>query len=394
MMENNSPESVPRVKMDAQVPGAQKHTMTRRKIVALIAVLVVVFAGALLYDRTHSNGTLTQLNKPAVDGNQVRTTTEESVTSVADKVSPSVVSIVTNITQQSYLGTSSSGQAAGTGIIVSTDGYILTNKHVVSDAKSVQVITADGTTYDNVAVLGTDPLNDVAFLKIKDASGLAAVTLGDSATVRVGQSVVAIGNALGQYQNTVTSGIISGLGRPVQAGDSTGSSTESLTDLFQTDASINLGNSGGPLLNMAGQVIGINTAVAQDAQGIGFSIPINATKGMLKSILAGKGVQRAYIGVHYIEITPDVAKKYNLSVKQGAYVYTENAEPVVSGSPAEKAGVKQKDIITKVNGLSVGKNGGVSSLVGAYAPGDTISLTVFRDGHEQDLQVTLDTYKN
>lgn len=367
------------------------NNLPRRKIAALVMLLVIVFAGALLYDRSHTNNTRASLDKPAVDGNQTRTAIEESVTSVADKVSPSVVSIVTNITQQSYFGAYNS-EAAGTGIIVSADGYILTNKHVVSDAKSVQVVTADGTTYENVTVLGTDPLNDVAFLKIKDASSLPAATLGDSSTVRVGQSVVAIGNALGQYQNTVTSGIISGLGRPVQAGDSTGSSTESLTDLFQTDASINPGNSGGPLLNMAGQVIGINTAVAQDAQGIGFSIPINATKGMLKSVLAGKGVERAYIGVRYQEITPEVAKKYNLSVKQGAYVYTENTTPIVSGSPAAKAGIKEKDIVTKINGLSVGKNGGVSSLVGAYAPGDTIGVTIVRDGREQELQVTLGTY--
>ena len=165
-----------------------------------------------------------------------------------------------------------------------------------------------------------------------------------------------------------------------------------MQDLFQTDAAINEGNSGGPLLNMAGQVIGINTAVASDAQGIGFSIPINATKGMLKNVLAGKGVARAYIGVRYIEITPEVAKRYNLSVKQGAYVYGENTVPVVSGGPADKAGIKEKDIITKVNGLSVGKNGGVSSLVGAYAPGDTITITILRDGKEQDLRVTLGTY--
>lgn len=389
-MEKQSPdnESVNRTQLTQTI---QSKNLSPRKVVALVIVLVVVFVGALLYDRARGNTSLTPLAKPVVDGNLSRTATEETVTSVADKVSPSVVSIVTNTTQQSYFG-AYSAQAAGTGIIVSSDGYILTNKHVVSDAKTVQVITADGTTYDGVSVLGTDPLNDVAFLKIKGVNNLPAVTLGDSSTVRVGQSVVAIGNALGQYQNTVTSGIISGLGRPVQAGDSTGGSTESLTDLFQTDASINPGNSGGPLLNMSGQVIGINTAVAQDAQGIGFSIPINATKGMLKNVLAGKGVQRAYIGVRYIEITPEVAKKYNLPVKQGAYVYTENSTPIVSGSPAEKAGVKEKDIITKVGDLTVGKNGGVSSMVGAYAPGDTISLTILRDGREQQLQVTLSAY--
>ena len=200
-MEKQSPdnESVNRTQLTQTI---QSKNLSPRKVVALVIVLVVVFVGALLYDRARGNTSLTPLAKPVVDGNLSRTATEETVTSVADKVSPSVVSIVTNTTQQSYFGTYSA-QAAGTGIIVSSDGYILTNKHVVSDAKTVQVITADGTTYDGVSVLGTDPLNDVAFLKIKDASNLPAVTLGDSSTVRVGQSVVAIGNALGQYQNTV-----------------------------------------------------------------------------------------------------------------------------------------------------------------------------------------------
>lgn len=266
-------------------------------------ILVVIVAGTVLFDRFYSKRAVTTLSKPAVDGNQTLTATEATVASVSEAVSPSVVSIITNITTQTYFGASQQ-QAAGTGIIVSADGYILTNKHVINGAKSVQIVTADGTTYDNVDIIGTDPLNDVAYLKIKDAKDLPVAQLGDSSTVRVGQSVVAIGNALGQYQNTVTSGIISGLGRPVEAGDSSGTSTETLTDLFQTDASINPGNSGGPLLNMAGQVIGINTAVAQDAQGIGFSIPINATKGTLKGVLAGNGVKRAYLGVKYIQITP------------------------------------------------------------------------------------------
>lgn len=367
--------------------------LSNRRITILVLVLAIVFAGAFLYDHFYYNNgvQLTPQTTVGYDGNQTQTATEQTVASVFDKVSPSVVSIVTNTTAQTYYGVTDA-QAAGTGIIVSSDGYILTNKHVVSGAKSVQVITADGTTYANVTIVGTDPLNDVAYLKIKDAKGLTAATLGDSSTVRIGQSVVAIGNALGQYQNTVTSGIISGTGRPVEAGDSTGSSTESLTDLLQTDAAINSGNSGGPLLNMAGQVIGINTAVAQDAQGIGFSIPINSTKGTLKGVLAGNGVKRAYLGVRYLPITPEVAKQYNLSVTQGAYVYGENTVSVEQGGPADKAGIKEKDIIMKVNGLSVGKNGGVSSLIGAYAPGDTISITILRDGNERQVNVTLGTY--
>lgn len=381
--------------MDSQTTAREQKAkqMSNRRLVALAFILALVFVGALVYDKYYGANTrpISTLSTPAVDGNKTTTNEEASVAAVSDKVSPSVVSIVTSVTTDTYFGTAE-GQAAGTGIIVSADGYILTNKHVVSGAKSAQVITSDGTTYDNVTIVGTDPLNDVAYLKIKDASGLPAATLGDSSTVRVGQSVVAIGNALGQYQNTVTSGIISGTGRPVQAGDANGNAVETLTDLFQTDAAINSGNSGGPLLNMAGQVIGINTAVAQDAQGIGFAIPINATKGTLRGVLAGKGVQRAYLGVRYIPVTPETAKKYNLPVKQGAYVYGENTVAVANDSPAGKAGVKEKDVITKINGLLVGKNGGVSSLIGAYAPGDTIKVTVVRGGSERDVTVTLGMY--
>ncbi len=372
---------------------AKGKSMSHRRLVALILVLVLVFLGAFLYDKYVYKDNRAAQPSALYDGNQTAPAKEATVTSVSDKVSPSVVSIITNMTTRTYFGTMPS-QAAGTGIIVSSDGYILTNKHVVKGARSVQVITLDGTTYEDVTVVGTDPLNDVAYLKVKDGKDLPAANLGDSNTVRVGQSVVAIGNALGQYQNTVTSGIISGTGRPIQAGDESGNQVETLTDLFQTDAAINSGNSGGPLLNMAGQVIGINTAVAQDAQGIGFAIPINATKGTLKGVLAGKGVQRAYLGVRYVPITPEVSKKYNLSVKQGAYVYGESTTSVMSGSPADKAGVKEKDIIIKINGAAVGKNGGVSSLVGAYAAGDTIGMTVVRDGREKELSVTLGTYSD
>jgi serine protease Do len=203
---------------------------------------------------------------------------------------------------------------------------------------------------------------------------------------------VAIGNSLGQYQNTVTSGIVSGTGRPISA--QSGDNVESLTDLIQTDAAINPGNSGGPLLNLAGQVIGINTAIIQDAQGIGFSIPINATKGVMKGVLAGKGIHRAFLGVNYVTITADVAKHYNLSVKKGGYVFNGDGKTaVVSGSPADKAGIKNKDIITKVGGIAVGDKGDVSSLVAEYAPGDTIQLTVLRDGKALNLDVTLSEYK-
>lgn len=377
-------------------PAVAKHPVRKRyTMMGIILFIVGIGIGAaalgIYWYVTTNRNPLIAHDTLSQDGNLMKTAQEDVIASVADKVSPSVVSIVTNVTTQTIFGAASQ-QAAGTGIIVSKDGYILTNRHVVSDASKVQVITADGVSYDNVTIVGTDPLNDVAYLKVNGASSLPAVTLGDSSTVRVGQEVIAIGNSLGQYQNTVTSGIISGKGRPVSAGDESGSSVESLTDLLQTDAAINPGNSGGPLLNTSGQVIGMNTAVAANAQGIGFAIPINATKGTLKLVLAGKGVQRAYLGMRYVEITPAIAKQYDLPVSRGAYVSGEAGNSVVAGSPADKAGVKDKDIITKINGLTVGVQGGVSSLIGEYAPGDTISLTIMRGGHEQTLKVTLAKY--
>jgi serine protease Do len=269
----------------------------------------------------------------------------------------------------------------------------MTNKHVIDGVSSVGVALADGTTYSDVKVLGSDPLNDVAFLKIPNVNDLPAAELGDSTSIRVGQKVVAIGNSLGQYQNTVTSGIISGTGRPVSA--QAGSEVETLTDLIQTDAAINPGNSGGPLLNLQGQVIGINTAIAADAQGIGFSIPIGATKGILKGVLAGKGVQRAYLGINYVPITADVAEYYKLPIKKGAYVFNgEDKTAVAAGSPAADAGIKDKDIITKVGDIDVGDRGSVSSLVAEYAPGDTIKITLSRDGKTMTVDAKLTAFKS
>lgn len=325
------------------------------------------------------------------DGNKIITKQEGDIANVVEKVGPSVVSIVTKATSSMFYGAADE-EGAGTGIIVGKDGYILTNKHVITGVNRVSVVLSDGTEYQDVKILGSDPLNDVAFLKIENVSNLPAAELGDSTSVRVGQQVVAIGNSLGQYQNTVTSGIISGIGRPIaaQAGDT----VENLSDLLQTDAAINPGNSGGPLLNLNGQVIGINTAIIENAQGIGFSIPINATKGILKGVLARGVVERAYLGVNFIPITPDVAKSYKLSVKKGAYIQGLNGKSaVVRDSPADKAGLKDGDIITKVGGIEVGTGGGISSLISEYAPGDTVEVIVLRDGKEVVMRVVLAAYK-
>jgi serine protease Do len=342
--------------------------------------------------RTDNPSALNSLNA-TTDGNASVTTEESTIASIAEKVAPSVVSIITKSQASSPLYGSATQEGAGTGILVSDNGYVMTNNHVIEDASDVVVVDSNGDQFDDVTVVGRDPLNDVAFLKIKSSATFKPVTLGNSSTLRIGQQVVAIGNALGQYSNTVTSGIVSGVGRPVTAQSGNGQ-TESLTDLIQTDASINPGNSGGPLLNMAGQVIGINTAVAADANGIGFSIPINSTKGILAGVLSNGKVSRAYIGVNYLSVTPDVAKEYKLSVDDGAYVYAANGSAVASGSPAEKAGLRNGDIITKVNNDTIGKQGSLASIIGQYQPGNTVTLTYIRDGKQQTTEVTFSTYNS
>ena len=330
--------------------------------------------------------------KPTKDGNVLQSEDETSVASVAKNVSPSVVSILSKSVDRNQFGQLGVQAGAGSGIIVGKSGYVLTNKHVVDNARDLQIMTSDGKVYENVEIITKDPLNDLAYLKINGAKDLPAAQLGDSSSVKIGQRVIAIGNSLGQYQNTVTTGIISGTGRPIAAQN--GEQVESLSDLLQTDAAINPGNSGGPLLNMAGQVIGVNTAVAADAEGIGFAIPVNAAKGLLKQVLGGDDdPRRALLGVRYVPLNVEAAEQYKLDRSQGAYVTADESRSAVqSGSPADKAGIKAGDIITKVEGQIIGDKGGLSSMVAAYAPGEKIELTYVRDGQEKTTQVTLSSF--
>ncbi len=355
---------------------------------AIGAIVLAIVAGfgagiAAVYTMQASTPGDTLVNDMIKPGGDVRLTEdEERIAAVAEKVSPSVVSIVTSS------GRGHVAEGAGTGVIVSKDGYIMTNHHVIDGASQADVVLSNGTRYTDVKIIGSDPLNDIAFIKINDVSDLTPATIGSSGQLRIGQRVVAIGNALGQFQNTVTSGVVSAMGRPLIASSSDGRSQEQLTDLIQTDAAINSGNSGGPLVNLAGQVIGINTAVATDANGIGFAIPINATLGVLKSVLATGKVSRAFLGVQYRDITPDVQAEEELSVSRGALI----GENITADSPAAKIGLHTGDIITKVNEYVIGKNGSMSSIIGQFQAGDTVTLTMLRDGKERTEKVQLDAY--
>jgi len=319
----------------------------------------------------------------------------EVIADVANKVSPSVVSITTTQNgTRDFFGRAMEAQGAGTGIIVSSDGYVLTNKHVVPDGTNqVEIVTSDGTTYDNVKVIGSDPSNDIAFLKIEGGKNLVAAKLGDSEKVRVGQKVVAIGNALGQFQNTVTQGIISGKGRPLEASGSAGEESESLTNLFQTDAAINPGNSGGPLVSLNGDIIGVNTAVAEQAQGIGFAIPINDAKGLLKGVLEQGRVVKPFLGVQFMMLNKSVANELNAGRDSGALIYAGVDDPVVAGSPADKAGLKRGDVIVKVDGQDVNEGSSLATRLNQFKPGDEVELTLLRDKKEQKVKVTLSEYK-
>jgi serine protease Do len=380
-------------KKEAEKENKDKKRPADAFAVALATTAIVLSGATTIY--TVIQGETTKpitFIETGSDGNSVNFV-EGSIADVANSVSESVVSIVTSTTVTSYFGGSYNSSAAGTGIIVTADGYILSNKHVIDGATNILIVLDDGTMYENVKVAAVDPLNDVAFLKIDGVNDLKPATLGDSKTINVGQQVIAIGNALGEYQNTVTAGIISGTGRSITATDSTGSMYEQLNDMIQTDAAINSGNSGGPLVNAAGEVIGINTATSSSAENMGFAIPISSVKGMLAQLIESETASRAYIGVYSVEITAEIAKEYNLPVTAGSYLYSSSSyTAVVNNSPAAKAGLKDKDIIVAVNGIKVGAAGSLSSLIGEYKPGDVVQLTVIREGSEIAANVELGAY--
>jgi len=379
-----------------------------KKLVIVLILLIVLLASWSRIQKYLPN--ITPLGS-SIQTEKVKVVSEESVT-IADvkKVGPSVVTVEElSIPQSSNsldvgpfqifgFGTPSQSQdqtpqvsSIGSGFIVTSDGLLVTSKHVVSDiGAKYDIVTSTGKKF-TVQKIYRDPLNDIALLKINTdenpGTTLTAASLGDSSKLTVGQFVVAIGTALGEFRNTVTTGVISGLGRAVTAGDQFAGYIENLNNVIQTDAAINPGNSGGPLVDSGGNVIGINTAIAQNGQNIGFTLPINIVKDSIDNFNKTGQFNRPYLGVTYTTISQEVALLND--VVQGAYIRS-----VITDSPADKAGIKMGDIIVKFDNQKVSDKNELSGLIGKKKAGDTISVTVWRDGSTKDLNVNLGTAPN
>ena len=335
-----------------------------------------------------------------------------SVVAAAARVSPAVVTIITS----SSAGSAGSGQGAlpfgqgnggltpggsqgqsiyglpagqtpvsvGSGFIFNSDGWILTNHHVVSDPGTLTVQLADGRSFP-ATVYGTDTLTDLAIVKIA-ATGLPTAALGDSSTLQIGQTAIAVGDPLGQYPGTVTTGVVSGIDRSIS------DTTSRLDDLIQTDAAINPGNSGGPLVDVNGAVIGIDTAIAGSAQGIGFAIPINVARPLTEQALAGQKLVRPWVGIEYQSLNAGLASRNHLSVDAGAWITASGTGTAVqAGSPAAAAGLRENDIITALDGTKVDTNHPLVELLAAHTPGSTVTMAVRRGTSDLTISVTLAT---
>lgn len=383
-----------------QFPNKFKKLLTG---IAVGLIVLVAITGGAIADRLFGLKPLDLLLKRQDQSFRVgtleqRILTEESVViDVAERVSPSVVTVTIQTPSRRILEFNPFGgfssrieggqpQDIGSGFIIDANGLVVTNKHVVSDTNATyKVVTKDGTEYE-VKQISRDPSNDIAILKI-EASDLPSVELGESTSLKVGQFVIAIGTALGEFRHTVTTGVISGLGRGITAGSAFQGFVERLDDVIQTDAAINPGNSGGPLLNSAGQVIGVNVAVAQGAENIGFAIPINIVKeGLEQFKTTGKFVSKPFLGVTYQMISQESAILNN--VPQGAFVIE-----VIAGSPASNAGIKPNDVITRFDGVELKEdNGGLAEVITKKKSGDEVDLEVWRDGETLTLSVTLSAF--
>jgi S1-C subfamily serine protease len=376
-------------------PVAPARAVERRGLgtapIVALALVGGIVSGALsavavtnLVDRPSASGDLAvESPADAHPVSEVRIAESSAVIEAVNEVAPAVVLIQTTGSGGLFGGAS----GTGSGVIYDSNGWILTNRHVVEEAESLLVELADGRNFE-ATTYGIDSLTDLAIVKV-DATDLPVAPIGTSDALEPGQLAIAIGNPLG-YKHTVTTGIVSGLGRQITASGSTEASAELLRNLIQTDAAINPGNSGGPLVNSAGQVIGINTAVNQEAQGLGFAIPIDVAKPIMQQALDGQELARPWIGVYYTPITPALAEEQGLPVDYGALIGTDaGPNPIVPGSPAEEAGLRDGDIIVALNGETLSEESDLATLILPHAAGDTITLRILRDNTTTEIELTL-----
>ena len=366
------------------------------------ALLAAVLASSGTYAALEASGSLnhvTQAPAGTAGGPQGTATSiqqpilvveSSAIIDAAAKTGPAVVRITATGTTVDLSGGTIPSTGIGSGVIYEASGWILTNRHVVTgtNGQLVSALTVelkDGRTFQGT-IYGVDTLTDLAIVRIQ-GSGLPVAPIGTSANLKVGQLAVAIGSPLGTFSNSVTSGIVSATGRSITV------ENERLTNLIQTDAAINPGNSGGPLLDAGGNVIGINTAIASDSNGIGFAIPVDIARPIMQQALAGQQLSRPYLGVRYVGIDKQLQADRKLSVDKGALVGggTGGGQSIVTGGPAEKAGIKDGDIITSIGGTDIDTEHPLDLVLSSYAPGQTIQVKLLRDGKELTVSVTLGT---
>ena len=312
------------------------------------------------------------------------TEVETAVTQAVENTGPAVVTVVGTIPgQRTRFGMTAESTVSGSGVFISADGYILTNNHVIEDAQTITIILADGSE-QAATLVGTDVYSDLAVLQAAGEVPAAAV-MGNSDALNQGETVIAIGSPLGEFMNTVTVGVVSATGRSIDTGLG-----YQIEGLIQTDAAINSGNSGGPLLNLAGEVIGINTLVVRDsssgtvAEGLGFAIPINTARAVAEQIIEKGYFSRPYVGINWQAITPRIAAIYRLPADYGVYITA-----VAEGSPAEQAGLQPGDIITGVGETTLDATHAYINTLFEYSPGDMVTLTVMRGSEQIQVDVTL-----
>jgi S1-C subfamily serine protease len=361
-------------------PDRTRRTMAAAPIVA-IAVVAGIVSGALTAVGVTNLMDRGVAATPAASGSEASpvrdVTIDESsaVIGAVNKVAPAVVTIRSQVG-----GILGNATGSGSGFIYDPSGYILTNKHVVEDANELVVILNDGRQFP-ATVYGIDTLTDLAIVKIEADADLPYAPIGSSAGLEPGQLAIAIGNPLGEFENTVTTGVVSGLGRQIAATNAVQSSSDVINNLIQTDAAINPGNSGGPL---------VNTAVSESAQGLGFAIPVDFAKPIMQQALDGQELSRPWIGIYYTAITPALADEQDLPVDHGALVASTSGQPAVfPGSPAEAAGVQDGDIIVAIDGEQITADTDLQMIIVPHQVGDTITLRVLRDNSTRELEVTL-----